>query len=126
MPPFRPFPNFLSDASPTLPPTALPIQLASKLTPEMEARGAELVARIEAEDKAALSAAAAAAGGAGGEDNIYFTAAGAAMAASRYERIGGHLDDFNRFVQNLTAGGGVLDPKVWGGVKMGQLKVWGV
>ena len=46
------------------------------------------------------------------------------MAASRYERIGGHLDDFNRFVQNLTAGGGVLDPKVWGGMGMGQPKVW--
>mmetsp|Transcript_16128 Transcript_16128/g.34905 ORF Transcript_16128/g.34905 Transcript_16128/m.34905 type:complete len:240 (+) Transcript_16128:236-955(+) len=67
---------------------ALPIQLASKLTPEMEARDAELVRALEA---------------------------GPLLSPhppdSHYELIGNQLDEFNRLVGGLTGPGGPLDPK---------------
>lgn len=83
---------------PALPsPAALPIQLASKLTPEMEARDAELAAGVETPAAAA---------------------AGPATAASvRFSEISAQLDDFNRFVSGITGSGGLLAYRVRGRAK---------
>ena len=83
----------------TFHPAALPIQLASKLTPEMEARDAELAAGVETPAAAA---------------------AGPATAASvRFSEISAQLDDFNRFVSGITGSGGLLAYRVRGGRKAG-------
>ena len=85
--------------------SALPIQLASKLTPEIEAVDAAVIRRIEAE--CGLSALP--------PPNLQ-TAEVTAVRAKRYEQLyidtSHNVDDFNHFVSTLTSGGGILDPKV--------------
>jgi len=66
---------------------ALPIQLASKLTPEMDAKDAGTIASVSA--------------GPLGRGDV----------GTQYEQVSSQLDDFNRFVSSLTAAGGVLDAK---------------
>ncbi|GAX79306.1 hypothetical protein CEUSTIGMA_g6747.t1 [Chlamydomonas eustigma] len=66
---------------------ALPIQLASKLTPEMDAK--------DASTKAFVSS------GPLGKGDV----------GTQYEQVSSQLDDYNRFVSSLTSSGGVLDIK---------------
>ncbi|KAG1665998.1 hypothetical protein FOA52_010096 [Chlamydomonas sp. UWO 241] len=83
---------------------ALPIQLASMITPDMEAREAALVAEAE-EAAASVAGGGDGAGAAAGSSN---PAAAAALRAQRYEQVSSQLDAFNRFLSTLCAHGGPL------------------